>query len=71
MPLKGVNLEELARKTKDFSGADIAALCREAGMFALRENINANTVETKHFEKALGKVTRTKSTEEETFSIVH
>lgn len=71
MPLKGVNLEELARKTKDFSGADIAALCREAGMFALRENINADTVEAKHFEKALEKVNRTKSTEEDTFSIVH
>jgi transitional endoplasmic reticulum ATPase len=71
MPLKGVNLEELARKTKDFSGADIAALCREAGMFALRENINADQVEAKHFEEALGKVNRTKSTEEETFSIVH
>jgi transitional endoplasmic reticulum ATPase len=70
MPLKNVDLEDLARKTKDFSGADIAAVCREAGMFAIRENINADRVEAHHFEKALSKVKDTKFTEEETFSIL-
>ncbi|MBU5688921.1 MAG: CDC48 family AAA ATPase [Candidatus Aenigmarchaeota archaeon] len=51
MPLKGVDLKELAKKTEGFSGADLEALVREAGMFALREN--ATEVKEKHFEKAL------------------
>ncbi len=70
MPLKDVDLSELAKRTKDFSGADIAAFCREAGMFAIRENVNAEKVEKKHFEKALEKLTQTKTTEKESFSIV-
>ena len=70
MPIKGVDLRELARRTDMFSGADIVALCREAGMFAIRENIDAQTVEQKHFDKAFDKLTKTKSTEQETFSIV-
>ena len=38
MPLaKDVNLKSLAKKTKDYSGADIAALCREAGLQAYRK----------------------------------
>lgn len=36
MPLNGVDLDELARKTHGFVGADIQALCREAGYHALR-----------------------------------
>jgi len=32
-----VNLEELARKTEGYSGADLAALVKEAAMLALRE----------------------------------
>jgi transitional endoplasmic reticulum ATPase len=51
MPLKGVDLKELAKKTEGYSGADLEALVREAGMAALREN--ANEVKEKHFEKAL------------------
>jgi len=57
MPLgKDVGLEELAKKTDGYSGADLEALAREAGMNSLRENINAKTVDKKHFEKALGAV---------------
>ena len=37
-------------------GADLEAVCREAGMLALRENINAKEISMKHFEKALEKV---------------
>jgi transitional endoplasmic reticulum ATPase len=57
MPLKVVNLKELARKTEGFSGADIEALCREAAMSALRENMKSKDVKKKHFEEALKKVT--------------
>ncbi|XRO75417.1 CDC48 family AAA ATPase [Methanocaldococcus sp. 28A] len=34
-----VNLEELAKKTEGYTGADIEALCREAAMLAVRESI--------------------------------
>ena len=53
MPLKGVNLKVLIKKTEGFSGADLEALCREAAMHALRENKNAKEVAMKHFEMAL------------------
>ncbi len=57
MPLaKDVNLEELAERTEGYSGADIEAICREAAMEALRENINAKEVKKKHFEKVLEKI---------------
>ncbi len=54
MPLaEDVDLELLALKTEGYSGADIAALCREAALLALRENINATRVHMRHFMKAL------------------
>ncbi len=54
MPLaKDIDLGEVALKTAGFSGADIEAVCREAAMLALRENIKAKQVTMKHFEKAL------------------
>ncbi|PIZ91878.1 AAA family ATPase [Candidatus Micrarchaeota archaeon CG_4_10_14_0_2_um_filter_55_9] len=57
MPLdKGVDLEELVKKTEEYSGADISALCREAGLNALRENVNAKKVGPKHFENAFNDI---------------
>jgi len=57
MPLdKSISLQELAKRTEGYSGADIEAICREAAFFALREDINAKTVKQEHFEKALEKV---------------
>ncbi|TAL47092.1 AAA family ATPase [archaeon] len=57
VPLKGVDLEEIAKKTENYSGADLEALVREAAMIALRENIDAKEVKPNHFEEALKKVT--------------
>ena len=58
MPLaKNVKLSELAEKTKNYVGADIEAVCREAAMLALRENLNTKEIEMKYFEEALKKVT--------------
>ncbi len=52
MPLdKDVDLEELARKTEYYTGADLENLCREAGMMALREK--SEKVRQKHFLEAL------------------
>ncbi|MEM5807666.1 MAG: CDC48 family AAA ATPase [Candidatus Aenigmatarchaeota archaeon] len=57
MPLaKDVDLQELARKTEGFSGADIESLCREAAMEALREDKKAKEVKMKHFESILSKM---------------
>jgi len=39
MPLdKDVNLQEIAVATQNYSGADLAALCREAAILAMRNN---------------------------------
>lgn len=56
MPLKGVSMEKLAEKTEGYAGADIEAVCKEAGMLALRENIGAKEVLMNHFNEALKKV---------------
>jgi transitional endoplasmic reticulum ATPase len=53
---KDVDLKSLAQKTENFVGSDIEGLCREAGMIALRENIDATEVKMKHFEKAIEKI---------------
>lgn len=68
MPLNGVDLSELAEKTHGFVGADIKALCQEAGFKALRrilpgledtdqelsqDFLDAIKVETQDFEEAL------------------
>ena len=67
MPLKGVDLKELAEKTEGFSGADLESLCREAAMDALREDAKAKTVEKKHFDEALKKTTPSLTKEVQTY----
>ncbi len=49
-----VVLDELVRLTEDFTGADIAAVCKKAGRFAMREDINAEKVRQEHFLAAIG-----------------
>jgi transitional endoplasmic reticulum ATPase len=56
MPLKGVDLAPLADKTSGYSGADIEAVCREAALIALRDNIKADKVTDEHFKQALKKI---------------
>jgi len=57
MPLaKDVDIKELAKKTENYSGADIEAVCREAAMLALRDDLKVTQVESKYFEKALENV---------------
>ncbi|MDP7476205.1 MAG: AAA family ATPase, partial [Candidatus Woesearchaeota archaeon] len=46
----------LAEKTEGYAGSDIESVCREAAIFALRENIDSKEITLKHFEKALEKV---------------
>ncbi len=57
MPLANdVDLEKLAEMTEGYSGADIEAVCREAALTALRENLKAKEVKMKHFEEVLKKI---------------
>ena len=53
MPLtKDVDLTQLAAMAKNYSGADISALCREAAMYALRKDQNTKEVTNADFEEA-------------------
>ncbi|MEM3143413.1 MAG: CDC48 family AAA ATPase [Candidatus Nitrosotenuis sp.] len=55
MPLASdVNLEEIAVSTQNYTGADLAALCREAGVHAMQNN--ASKVGSVDFSAALKKV---------------
>ncbi|MDR0912794.1 MAG: CDC48 family AAA ATPase [Methanobrevibacter sp.] len=57
MPLaKDVKLEKLAKATDGYVGADIEAVCREAAMLTLRDNLDAQEVTMKYFNKAMDKV---------------
>jgi transitional endoplasmic reticulum ATPase len=57
MPLaKDVDLERLATETDGYVGADIEAVCREAVMLTLRDNLDADKVTMMYFKKALKKV---------------
>ncbi|MBI1935334.1 AAA family ATPase [Candidatus Woesearchaeota archaeon] len=49
-------LKHLAKQTEGYVGADIEAVCREAAILALREDINSREITKNHFEKALDKV---------------
>ena len=57
MPLgPDVDLARIAGLTDGYVGADLAALCREAGLAAYREDKGAQTVDARHFERAMEKV---------------
>ncbi len=57
MPLADdVDLWKIATLTERFSGADLAALVREAAMSAIREDLKASKVEMRHFESALHRI---------------
>ncbi len=49
-----VNLETIAEKAKDASGADLKSICTEAGMFAIRDE--NYSVSRKNFDDAVEKV---------------
>ncbi|MBD3340327.1 MAG: AAA family ATPase [Candidatus Lokiarchaeota archaeon] len=51
---KDVNLSALAKRTENFSGAHLKALCTEAGMLCLRER--KTQVNQEYFERALFKL---------------
>ena len=56
---KGVDLEELASMSDGFSGADLKAICTEAGMFAIRQN--HVSVSKDNFKSAIEKIKKSDS----------
>ncbi len=67
MPLStDVDIEKLAAVTEGYSGADLEALCREAGMTAMRRDMASKEVTKRDFDRALKLVapTVTKETNE-------
>ncbi|GAM23714.1 hypothetical protein SAMD00019534_068890, partial [Acytostelium subglobosum LB1] len=49
-----VNVDRLATMTDGFSGAEVAAICKEASICAMKEDLNAERVTMLHFEAAIG-----------------
>lgn len=50
---EGVDLRKIARETDGYSGADLEAVVREAGLYAMRKDINAQKVTARDFDQAL------------------
>ena len=66
MPLaKDVNLKKLAKNTEGYVGADIEAVCREAAMLTLRNDLEASEIPNKYFKEAIEKVKPASSEEEQ------
>lgn len=68
MNLKDVDLKKVAEMTEGCVGADLKAICTEAGMFAIREGREYITMDD--FLKAIEKV-RGKKEEKETPQVLH
>jgi transitional endoplasmic reticulum ATPase len=57
MPLsRDIEIDDLARKAQGYSGADIEAICREAAMTALRNDVDATEVSRRDFDEAMERV---------------
>ena len=66
MPLASdVNLKKLAKNTEGYVGADIEAVCREAAMLTLRNDLEASEIPNKYFKEAIEKVKPASSEEEQ------
>tara|TARA_Y100000310_G_C20692901_1_gene823523 strand:- start:855 stop:1979 length:1125 start_codon:yes stop_codon:yes gene_type:complete len=65
MSLKGIKLKNLADKMEDFCGAEIKAVCTEAGYFAIRED--RDQVTQQDFLNAIQKIKMNESEEDLSF----
>ncbi|KJE97795.1 ATPase [Capsaspora owczarzaki ATCC 30864] len=54
--LDGAAVNRLVSQLDGCSGAEVAAACKEAGLFALEESLDAATIEERHFNAAVQKV---------------
>lgn len=53
-----VSLSRLAEQTDGCSGAEIAAFCRDAGLLAMQEDLDAKEITEEHFDGALRRLKR-------------
>ncbi|VBB30979.1 unnamed protein product [Acanthocheilonema viteae] len=51
-----LDVEDMGRRTKGFSGAEVVELCNQAVREALLENRNADKLEFRHFDQALNEI---------------
>ncbi|MBN2517846.1 MAG: CDC48 family AAA ATPase [Candidatus Altiarchaeota archaeon] len=60
MKVEGVDVDQLVKRTEGYSGADIEAVVRKAGLLAIREIVTGRKkegkVQMKHFDAALEKM---------------
>lgn len=52
-----MSIEKLVQDTEGYSGAEVNAVCHEAAMIALQEDISATYITMNHFEGALKLIT--------------
>ncbi|XP_017776347.1 PREDICTED: spermatogenesis-associated protein 5 [Nicrophorus vespilloides] len=57
MPTVDIDIDGLVAKTVGYSGAEVNAVCHEAAMMALEEDLSADKVMTHHFDAALDLIT--------------
>ncbi|KAI8149913.1 P-loop containing nucleoside triphosphate hydrolase protein [Fennellomyces sp. T-0311] len=55
---KDVDLDELAIKSEGCSGAEAVAICQEAALFAMEEDVHIDSVKQRHFLHAVSTFTR-------------
>lgn len=48
-----IDIQNLAETTERYSGAEISAVCHEAALFAMQEDINIDKIQQRHFQKSL------------------
>lgn len=53
-----LSIPDLAVALDGCSGAEIAGVCRDAGLLAMHDNLEALQIDKRHFEEAVGKVKR-------------
>ncbi|KAI9323559.1 P-loop containing nucleoside triphosphate hydrolase protein, partial [Dichotomocladium elegans] len=55
---RDVDLDELAQKSEGCSGAEVVAICQEAALFAMEEDVNIDSIKRRHFHKAMSSFKR-------------
>jgi len=53
-----VSVDELAERTRGFTGAEITGLCQNAAFLALQQSLDSQTISQSHFDSALSSFRR-------------